>query len=102
MKRILWRGAVSVVALYVVLSAGFYWSMRQSPDAFGRIMARVPFPLMMILPFEPLWKQARSGALQAGDAAPDFTLPTLDRLSQVKLSSFRGVRPVVLVFGSYT
>jgi peroxiredoxin len=34
--------------------------------------------------------------------APDFSLPTADRTRIVRLSSFRGDRPVVLVFGSYT
>ena len=76
--------------------------MRQTPDAFGRIVARLPMPLMMALPFESLWTRARAGRVQPGDAAPDFRLPTLDRQSTVQLSSFRGDRPVVLVFGSYT
>ena len=38
----------------------------------------------------------------ARDMAPDFVLPTVNRKSQVRLSSFRGKQPVVLVFGSYT
>jgi peroxiredoxin len=76
--------------------------MRQPPDVFGRIVARTPGPLMMVLPFETLWMRARAGTLQAGDAAPDFRLPTLDHKEFVQLSSFRGSRPVVLVFGSYT
>ncbi|MBI1903380.1 MAG: EF-hand domain-containing protein [Planctomycetia bacterium] len=40
--------------------------------------------------------------LEAGDAAPDFTLPTKDGKSAIRLSSFRGKVPVVLVFASYT
>ena len=40
--------------------------------------------------------------LKVGDMAPDFTLPTLDRKANVHLAEFRGSRPVVLVFGSYT
>jgi hypothetical protein len=36
-----------------------------------------------------------------GDAAPDFTLPTLDGKETVTLSSRRG-KPVVLIFGSFT
>jgi hypothetical protein len=42
------------------------------------------------------------GHLQVGDLAPDFQLPTLDGKSTVTLSSFRGRKPVVLLFGSYT
>jgi hypothetical protein len=76
--------------------------MTQPPDRFGAIMAHMPMPLMMVLPFETLWKQARGGTLAKGDAAPDFQLPALDHRTSVQLSSYRGVRPVVLVFGSYT
>jgi hypothetical protein len=38
-----------------------------------------------------------------GDVAPDFDLPMLGmKDTTVKLSSFRGVKPVALIFGSYT
>jgi predicted dehydrogenase len=40
--------------------------------------------------------------LKAGDPAPDFTLPDLAGKEQVTLSSFRGKKPVVLIFGSIT
>ena len=36
------------------------------------------------------------------DQAPDFTLPAATGKTEVKLSSFRGRKPVVLIFGSYT
>jgi hypothetical protein len=91
-----------LAAVHLTLSAGFYWAMRQTPDRFGRIMARTPPVAMMVLPFETLWLRARAGVLQPGDMAPDFRLPTLDRKAFVQLSSLRGSRPVVLVFGSYT
>ncbi len=100
--RVLLRVVVVLVIAHVVLSAGLYWAMTRPPDAFGRIMAHVPLPLMIVLPFETLWNSARAGALRQGDPAPDFRLPTLDRQQTVQLSSFRGSRPVVLVFGSYT
>jgi hypothetical protein len=87
---------------HLSLCAGLYWVMRQPPDYFGRVMMRIPGPLMMVLPFETLWMQARAGALKPGDLAPDFNLPTLYHKDMVRLSSFRGSRPVVLVFGSYT
>jgi len=106
MGRRVIRGFARVVAVLVVaqigLCAGFYWTMRQPPDVFGRIVARTPMPLMMFLPFETLWMRARAGSLHAGDLAPDFSLPTLDHKQTVRLSDFRGSRPVVLVFGSYT
>ena len=59
----------------------------------------VPF---LLFPFETMWKHARAGALRIGDAAPDFRLPLLDGTGSVELSSFRGSRPVVLIFGSFT
>ena len=37
-----------------------------------------------------------------GDEAPDFDLPLLDGSGRVRLSTFRGDRPVALIFGSYT
>lgn len=101
-RRVLLPALVILVGLYVLLSAGLYWAMLQPPEVFGRIMARTPFPFMIVLPFETLWNHARGGRLNAGDLAPDFRLPTLDHSATVQLSSFRGSRPVVLVFGSYT
>ena len=101
-SRILISVVLVLVAVEIALSAGLYWAMSQKPDTFGRIIARTPFPLMMVLPFETLWMRARAGSLKQGDLAPDFRLPTLDRRETVQLSSYRGSRPVVLVFGSYT
>ncbi len=40
--------------------------------------------------------------LKVGSPAPDFKLKTADGKREVQLSSFKGKRPVVLVFGSYT
>jgi hypothetical protein len=37
-----------------------------------------------------------------GDEAPDFELPLLDGGARVRLAQFRGVRPVALIFGSFT
>jgi hypothetical protein len=93
---------IGLAAAEAALCAGLYWAMRQPPDAFGRVMKHVPMPMMLVLPFEGLWNRARAGGVMVGDTAPDFRLPTLDRQSTVHLASFRGDRPVVLVFGSYT
>ncbi|MGA2101189.1 MAG: hypothetical protein ABSG34_08805 [Candidatus Sulfotelmatobacter sp.] len=47
--------------------------------------------------------RARSGSLQVGSPAPDFTLTKLDKTATVQLSALTaGQRPVVLIFGSYT
>ena len=92
----------SLAVLYLVLVVGLAVAMRQPPARFGKLMARMPGPMFLVLPFESLWKWARAGALKPGDAAPQFTLATLDRKSRVSLAEHRGARPVVLVFGSYT
>jgi cytochrome oxidase Cu insertion factor (SCO1/SenC/PrrC family) len=42
------------------------------------------------------------GKLAVGDLAPDFELTVRGGEQKVRLSSFRGRRPVALVFGSYT
>lgn len=103
-KAVRWLAlsAIASAGAYLVLSAGLYWAMRQTPERFGRIMKSVPLPFMIVLPFEPLWMRARAGQIRTGEAAPDFALPLLDHSGAVRLSSFRGDRPVVLVFGSYT
>jgi peroxiredoxin len=49
-----------------------------------------------------MWKIARAGHLRIGMPAPDFDLATLDKSARVRLSSFQGNKPVVLIFGSYT
>jgi thiol-disulfide isomerase/thioredoxin len=40
--------------------------------------------------------------LRKGDQAPDFTLRSPDGKSSFHLAQLRGVKPVVLIFGSYT
>jgi len=96
------RTLLALVFIYIALVAALAVAMRQPPDAFGAIMAKMPPPAFMVLPFERLWMNARAGRLQVGDAAPDFVLKTVDGTAQVTLSSFRDQKPVVLVFGSYT
>ncbi|HEX8984822.1 MAG TPA: hypothetical protein VF767_05310 [Bryobacteraceae bacterium] len=93
---------VAVAAVYVLLTAGLAIAMRQPPAVFGQIMARMPWPAFVLLPFEPLWMWARAGGLNEGDTAPAFILPTVDRKTSAGIAGHRGVRPVVLVFGSYT
>ncbi len=41
-------------------------------------------------------------APKAGDMAPDFELCDINGKNPVRLSQFRGQRPVALVFGSFT
>ena len=78
-------------------------TMRQPPEDFARVMAKMPGPVVFLLfPFETLWTQARAGTLQVGDRAPDFSLQHVDHSGRVQLSALNSQKPVVLVFGSYT
>lgn len=101
-KRVFVGFIAGLAVAWVVATAGLYAAMRQTPEAFGAIMARVPMGAMIVLPFKPLWMSARDGALRVGDMAPDFTLPGLHGDGSVTLSKEYAQRPVVLVFGSYT
>ena len=47
-------------------------------------------------------KKLDQKAPKVGDLAPDFTLSDVSDEYSVTLSDFRGEKPVVLVFGSYT
>jgi hypothetical protein len=100
------RVAAGLAGALLLAWAGFvgltYAAMSGGPRTIGRFMAAVPGPAYAVLPFETLWNRARAGTLQPGELAPDFELPTPDGTTRVRLSSFRGRRPVVLVFGSYT
>src|SRR5271168_3303516 len=100
--RIALRALLALVVVYFALVAALAITMREPPDKFGAVIAKVPPIAFLVLPFETLWMNARAGHLQVGDAAPDFTLKTVDGAKEVQLSSFRGKQPVVLVFGSYT
>jgi len=95
-----------VAASLVFYAAGvsfIWWSMRQPPETFGRIMSKMPGPVPFLLfPFETLWTHARAGNLQVGSTAPDFSLVKLDKSGIIQLSSLTSQEPVVLVFGSYT
>ena len=95
---------VVLALLWLLACVSLFAVMRQSPDRFARVMARVPGPVaFLVLPFETLWTRAREGKLQVGDPAPDFSLMKLDKSASVQLSALTAQRqPVVLVFGSYT
>jgi hypothetical protein len=101
MRRAL-KIAPALLLIYPLLLVGFYISMRQSPEFFSRVMSKTSDVVFLVLPFKKMWLSARKGNLNVGDVAPDFSLETHGRKSRVQLSAFRGKKPVVLVFGSYT
>jgi hypothetical protein len=41
-------------------------------------------------------------APKVGDPAPDFELADISGSNPIQLSSFQGLQPVVLIFGSFT
>ena len=102
MRSVLFRAAIVLAVLWIAFVGFIAWAMHQPPETFGRVMARMPVAAYFVIPFETLWTQARAGALQPGQAAPDFSLGALDKSATLQLSAFRGKEPVVLVFGSYT
>ena len=93
---------LGLVTAYVLFCAAILAIMGQPPLRFAKAIAKVPGPMLLVLPFETLWSWARAGHIGPGDSAPDFDLETLDKSTRVRLSSFRGRKPVVLIFGSYT
>ena len=100
------RWLVGIFAVLVCLWLGFVgyidWAMRQQPEVFGHVMAKMPTPAYFLFPFETMWTNARKGLLKTGADAPDFTVQTLDTRTPVSLASLWGEKPVVLVFGSFT
>lgn len=100
--RKLFKISLILLLTYSFLFAGFYIAMCQKPNVFSSIMSRTPGIVFLLFPFKSMWLSARAGNLNAGDEAPDFSLETYDKKARVQLSDFRGKKPVVLVFGSYT
>jgi hypothetical protein len=102
-RKLLLRLLVCLMVGYFCFGAYVWWAMRQPPETFGRVMARMPGPVVfLVFPFETLWTRARAGSLQVGDRAPDFSLLKLDKSERIQLSTLNQQQPVVLVFGSYT
>jgi len=60
-----------VMVVYFAFAAFIWRTMHQPPEAFGRVMANMPGPVVFLFfPFETLWTRARAGALDVGDPAP--------------------------------
>jgi hypothetical protein len=103
LQKILLTLFIVPAIFYVCCASLIWWAMHQSPETFGKVMARMPQPaVFMLFPFETLWLHARAGELSLGSSAPDFLLMKVDKSGSVRLSDLNRERPVVLVFGSYT
>ena len=102
-RRALTRVLGVLAVLWVLGCAALFEVMRQPPETFAGVMAKMPGPIPFLLfPFETLWTHARAGTLRVGDTAPDFSLLKQDKSESIQLSALNKQRPVVLVFGSYT
>src|ERR1700758_2236281 len=100
MKKV--RRVLILLAIAWLCACGaIYAAMRQPPESFARVMARIPGPIAFLaFPFETLWTHARAGNLRQGDLAPDFSLTKVDKSSSIQLSALTAKkRPVGLVFG---
>jgi hypothetical protein len=99
---ILLQIAAGLAVLYLALLAAAFVIMRLPPARLARIVSLIPEAVHATGPYRLFWLAARGGRLRMGDAAPDFDLETVEKNSRVRLSTFRGHKPVVLIFGSYT
>lgn len=98
---------IGFVAAYLLLAAVVWVVVSLPPAQFNAVISRLPTSekpgvLFMVVPIGPLMMLARAGHLKPGDMAPDFRLPVLHSQDMVQLASFRGQKPVALIFGSYT
>jgi hypothetical protein len=101
-KRLLGGTFAGLFCLWLGFVGYINWVMRQPPEVFGHVMASMPMPAYFLFPFEPMWTDARKGALKVGDPAPDFTVKALDSRTPVRLASLWDDKAAVLVFGSFT
>jgi peroxiredoxin len=68
----------------------------------SELVGDAKFILQFRMKYTKLQKNLDRKAPKAGDMAPDFTLSDITGKESVRLSDFRGQKPVALVFGSYT
>src|SRR5580700_6537721 len=95
-RKLLLEILAGLAVLYASFAGLVLWAMRQPPETFGRVMARMPGPVpFLIFPFETAWLRARAGKLHTGDPAPDFSLLKVDKSERVQLSVLNQQQPVV-------
>lgn len=79
-------GCAATSVLAILTMSSFSWA--QSKDDIRKIMKE--------------HESRPDTAPKVGSEAPNFKLKVLDGDKELELSSFKGKKPVVLVFGSYT
>ncbi len=88
----------------VFVSAGLVMPTRAQEDTNGidpEFMEEMKTNLSAEQLDHAVGRMSRSAPMVA-DMAPVFKLKSLDGKSETDVASFRGVRPIVLFFGSYT
>src|SRR5260370_35500348 len=70
-------GRILAVLLGAWLSfVGFiFWAMNQPPEKFAAVMNHMPWPVFLLLPFEPLCNHSPGGTLILDHPRPALTLP---------------------------
>src|ERR1700738_1736087 len=93
-RRAMLAVLITVAVGYAAFASLILWAMRQPPETFGKVMAKMPGPVPFLLfPFETAWLRARAGSLRPGDIAPDFSLMKLDKTARVQLSDLTKRQP---------
>ena len=85
---------ISVLAVAVVDIGLAGWDKSHRPNTDNRDAALAAF-------FEAYRSRPIDPEVFPKPEAPDFRLPALDEDRSVRLSDFRGCKPVVLIFGSF-
>jgi thiol-disulfide isomerase/thioredoxin len=67
-----------------------------------RVLATIIAAAWLLDSSQAAQKRRNPETLRAGDLAPEFSLKSPDGEKTVQLSDYRGAKPVVLIFGSYT
>jgi hypothetical protein len=108
-------GCVAALALF--LRAGSGWLRRAAIPATALVLLFMIFeredPIALGVELLSGMQQARAAEIEwqlaadrkapkAGELAPDFALEDPSGQTRIRLSDFRGKRPVALMFGSYT
>ena len=69
---------------------------------FSEIIGELKYNIGNRKKLMPAQKALNASSPKIGDLAPDFRLHDVEGRNAVTLSDFRGKKPVVLVFGSFT
>ena len=70
-RKLMLTSLVVLLIAYLAFGTVIWRAMNQPPEQFGRVMAKMPGPVVFLLfPFETLWTRARAGTLNVHDPAP--------------------------------